>query len=157
MQLPIAEDSFPGQGPLSGLYAGMNSLDAQWYVLSACDLPFASTRLLEIMLEHVHSVAGEDVPVQIVLPTYEGRHHPLYAVYHRSVYASLETALHSKQLRVMDWLQQHQVAELSLEQLLAQRSESNGDDLSPWCLHNMNDPASYQLALQQMDSDRELY
>jgi len=156
LQLPIAEDSFPGQGPLSGLYAGMSSLDAQWYVLSACDLPFASTRLLEIMLERVHIRAQEDEPVQVILPTHEGRHHPLYAVYHRSVYASLETALRSGQLRVMDWLHQHTVAELPLAELLTERSESH-NDLSPWCLHNMNDPAAYQLALQHIDSNHNVH
>ncbi|WP_052723589.1 molybdenum cofactor guanylyltransferase [Paenibacillus wulumuqiensis] len=155
LQLPTAPDRFPGQGPLSGLYAGMNALDAQWYVLSACDLPFASTRLLELLLQKAQS-AADGLPVQAVLPTYQGRRHPLYAVYHHSVRPSLETALQKGQLRVMDWLNQHRTIELSLEQLLEQHSQQAKGDLSSWCLHNMNDPEAYKQALQQADSSRFL-
>ncbi|WP_458121061.1 molybdenum cofactor guanylyltransferase [Paenibacillus sp. Z6-24] len=152
LQLPIAADRFPGQGPLSGLYAGMNALDAQWYVLSACDLPFASTRLLEMLLEKARTAAVDGLPVQAVLPTYQGRRHPLYAVYHYSVRPSLEAALQKGQLKVMDWLYQHRAIELPLEQLLEQDNEQGKGDLSSWCLHNMNDPEAYKQALQMADS-----
>ncbi|WP_411348183.1 molybdenum cofactor guanylyltransferase [Paenibacillus sp. WLX2291] len=149
LNIPLAQDEFPGAGPLSGLYAGMNTLDAEWYVLSACDLPFASTNLLNLLLHEAYNseVQYDGTPtVQAVVPTYQQRTHPLYAVYHHSVRASLATSLQQGQLKVMDWLGQHHVRKLSLEDILRTQPSDMQGDLTAWCLHNMNDPQAYEQA-----------
>ncbi|MEW4372103.1 molybdenum cofactor guanylyltransferase [Paenibacillus kandeliae] len=151
LHLPMAPDEFPGHGPLSGLYAGMNAMDAEWYVLSACDLPFASTSLLEHLLDQAYDYDFQkgDIPLmQVVIPSYDDRMHPLYGVYHHSVRASLAEALQQRQFKVMDWVDQHNLMEVPLEGVLKrlppQLQESN--DLTEWCLYNMNDPEAYEQA-----------
>lgn len=149
LHLPLAPDEFPGQGPLSGLYAGMNAMDAQWYVLSACDLPFASTSLLEYLLDQAYDYDfwREDIPLaKVIVPTYDQRMHPLYGVYHHSLRASLAESLQQGQRKVMDWVDQHNLLEVPLEGVLKRQPPQENNDLTEWCLHNMNDPEAYEQA-----------
>ncbi|WP_322906445.1 molybdenum cofactor guanylyltransferase [Paenibacillus campi] len=154
LHLPVAADDYPGLGPLAGLYAGMKHIDATWYILAACDMPFASASLIRLMMKTAtmfgdSNVEEGQIPLaQAAFPSYEGRIHPLYALYHRTVLPSLQTALEQRQLKVMDWLEQHNQVEIPLEQLLKEEQDEHerSYDLTPWCLYNMNDPEAYEMA-----------
>ncbi|MGV7118491.1 molybdenum cofactor guanylyltransferase [Paenibacillus kyungheensis] len=138
-------DLFPGQGPLAGLHAALSQIRSEWYVVSACDLPFASTVLMQQLIEHT-DIKG----IQAIIPMQAGRIHPLYAVYHHSVLPSLQLALQHNQLRVRDWLDQQQVHYVEIESLYQTQSklQSSFQSISEYSLYNMNDPQSYEQVLR---------
>ncbi|WDF51404.1 molybdenum cofactor guanylyltransferase [Paenibacillus sp. KACC 21273] len=138
-------DHFPGQGPLAGLHAALSQIRSEWYVVSACDIPFASTALMQHLIEHT-DIKG----IQAIIPMQAGRIHPLYAVYHHSVLPSLQLALEHNQLRVRDWLDQQQVHYVEIESLYQTQSklQSSFQSISEYSLYNMNDPQSYEQVLR---------
>lgn len=148
LDMPTIDDHFPGQGPLSGLHAGISTIISDWYVVSACDLPFASTALMQYLIQ-----CTDNKDIQAVIPVQAGRIHPLYAVYHLSVLPSLEQALHSQQLRVRDWLDQQRVHYVEIESLIDHEVEvdSSFQRISEYSLYNMNDPQSYKQVLDILE------
>lgn len=145
LELSEVPDIFPGQGPLSGLHAALLQISSEWYAVSACDLPFASTLLMQYLIEQTRMEG-----IQAVIPMQYGRIHPLYAVYHCSVLPSLQTALEHKQLRVRDWLDQQQVKYVEIESLYTPNAKewSSFQSISEYSLYNMNDPQSYEQVLR---------
>lgn len=145
LELSEVPDIFPGQGPLSGLHAALLQISSEWYAVSACDLPFASTLLMQYLIEQTRMEG-----IQAVIPMQHGRIHPLYAVYHCSVLPSLQTALEHKQLRVRDWLDQQQVKYVEIESLYTPNAKewSSFQSISEYSLYNMNDPQSYEQVLR---------
>lgn len=148
LELSEVPDIFPGQGPLSGLHTALSQISSEWYVVSACDLPFASTVLMQYLIEQTR-IEG----IQAVIPMQHGRIHPLYAVYHCSVLPSLQTALAHKQLRVRDWLDQQQVKYVEIESLHNPNVKelSSFQSISEYSLYNMNDPQSYKQVLHLLE------
>ncbi len=151
LNLPVAADEYPGYGPLAGIYAGMQHIEAEWYLVAACDMPFTSVDLMRNMLELGMEMHGDrdGIPLsQAIVPTYQDRLHPLYAVYHRTVWPALKKALENKQLKVMDWVEQHNLGEIPLEGQLrdSQGKFPDSYDVTPWCLYNMNNPEAYEQA-----------
>lgn len=144
LELSEVPDIFSGQGPLSGLHAALSQISSEWYAVSACDLPFASTLLMQYLIEQTRMEG-----IQAVIPMQYGRIHPLYAVYHCSVLPSLQTALEHKQLRVRDWLDQQQVKYVEIESLYTPNAKewSSFQSISEYSLYNMNDPQSYEQVL----------
>jgi len=93
--IQFAEDRYPGEGPLSGLHAGLCTVQEEGYVLvTACDMPDISSSLLHRLLDARSS--GSDVIYAQGLP--------FHALYHTRVTVMLEEALNEKRLRVMDFL-----------------------------------------------------
>lgn len=93
--IQFAEDRYPGEGPLSGLHAGLCAVQEEGYVLvTACDMPDISSSLLHRLLDSRSS--GSDVIYAQGLP--------FHALYHTRVTVMLEEALNEKRLRVMDFL-----------------------------------------------------
>lgn len=151
LNLPVAADEYPGCGPLAGIYAGMKHIEADWYLVAACDMPFTSVDLMRNMLEIAIDMHEDGIGIplsQAVVPTYQDRMHPLYAVYHRTVMPALKNALEYKQLKVMDWVEQHNLGEVPLEGQLPDSQDGFPEscDITPWCLYNMNDPEAYEQA-----------
>lgn len=145
LRIPSVPDIYPGQGPLAGLHTALSQIRSEWYVVSACDLPFASTLLMQHLIAQTNTEG-----VQAIIPMQAGRIHPLYAVYHQSVLPSLQVALEHNQLRVRDWLDQQQVQYVEIESLYQPEStlHSSFQSISEYSLYNMNDPQSYEQVLQ---------
>ncbi|MFD1887440.1 molybdenum cofactor guanylyltransferase [Paenibacillus wenxiniae] len=151
LHLPVAADEYPGYGPLAGIYAGMKQIEADWYLVAACDMPFTSVDLMRNLLKMAIEAAGDGVGIplgQAIIPSYGERMHPLYAVYHRTVLPSLREALEHKQLKVMEWVDEHNLVDVPLEGQLPRREGEFPEsyDITPWCLYNMNDPEAYEQA-----------
>lgn len=149
LDLPVAADEYPGYGPLAGIYAGMKHSEADWYIVAACDMPFTSVDLMQSLLETAIWGDNGGIPLgQAIVPVHEDRMHPLYAVYHRSMLPSLQEALENKNLKVMEWIEQHNLVEVPLEGEIARRARKSPapHDITPWCLYNMNDPKAYEQA-----------
>jgi molybdopterin-guanine dinucleotide biosynthesis protein A len=72
----IVGDVLDRRGPMTGIFSSMLSDDSQEYFVSACDVPFLSTGLIEyiITLDSDHDV---------VVPEFDGEPQPLLGIYNR--------------------------------------------------------------------------
>lgn len=70
----VVRDEKPGQGPMAGMQAGLRAAAFDYALVLACDMPFLSSSLLRYMA---------DLPrdYQALVPEWQGRRHPLHAIY----------------------------------------------------------------------------
>jgi molybdopterin-guanine dinucleotide biosynthesis protein A len=129
----VAEDAVTDQGPVAGICAGLAATRAELAFVVSCDVPFLNPRLGARMVELTE---GYDV----VVPQWEGRLHPLQAVYRGRVLPLLEEQLASGRRRAVDLYERVPVRKLSEEEIRAV------DPLGRTFL-NMNTPKEYQEAL----------
>ncbi len=113
LRLPLVTDLRPGRGALGGLYTAIASAHQPHVGVVACDMPFASARLLsaaEDLLEH----DGADV---VIARTEEG-FEPLHAAYRRETcLPAIESAMAADQWKVISWFPQVRVRTLRREEL----------------------------------------
>jgi len=86
-------DRVPGAGPLAGLEAGLQAAQHDFALLLACDYPFLDPRLLGYMLARPRDY-------ETLVPLWEGRWHPLQAVYARSCLPVIQEALSKGERRM---------------------------------------------------------
>ncbi|WP_025681257.1 molybdenum cofactor guanylyltransferase [Paenibacillus massiliensis] len=125
--LEVVADLHPRQGPLAGLYAGMQASRTEWNLVCACDMPLLHAGVFralaacipeqadeeQLLKERPQSYEGAAKPLKAVVPTVNGRLQPLAAIYHISVLPALEACLQQQNLRVQDWLKGMHVYEIS--------------------------------------------
>lgn len=76
---PVIGDRMPGLGPLSGIHAALDSSQAQWNLIVACDMPALDAAFLASLLD-----AAEQANAPCLLPVSDsGRPEPLCAVYRK--------------------------------------------------------------------------
>ena len=73
-RLRMVTDTYPGKGPLVGIYTGLTASDSFFNLVVACDMPFLNTDLLRYMLS---LTPGYDV----VIPHLPEGLEPLHAIY----------------------------------------------------------------------------
>lgn len=88
-----------GCGPLGGLHAALSVTTAEWNILVACDMPAVTSELLKELLAAAE-VSGADALVPSTLAGLE----PLCAVYHVRLLPVVESAIHSKLLKMHDFV-----------------------------------------------------
>jgi molybdenum cofactor guanylyltransferase len=98
--LPLALDAETGSGPLAGIVAGFEAVDAERILVVACDMPRIVTELFEIL---VSRACEEDLDICFL----EGERgiEPLCAVYRRSCLAPMRSALEEGRRRVRGFLE----------------------------------------------------
>ncbi len=96
---PVISDKMEGCGPLGGLQAALSATTAEWNVLVACDMPAVTTQLLEQLLE-----AAEASGADALVPSTPAGLEPLCAVYHVRLLPAVESAIHSKLLKMHDFV-----------------------------------------------------
>jgi molybdenum cofactor guanylyltransferase len=87
LNIPVVPDRYPGRGPLAGLHAAMLQNAYSLYIVLACDLPNLHVSLLRRLISFTH---GFDAAIP---RTWDGRAHPLCAVYRRTCLPVVEKAL----------------------------------------------------------------
>nr|WP_274386075.1 molybdenum cofactor guanylyltransferase [Paenibacillus polymyxa] len=147
--METVSDVFRGMGPLSGIHAGLSASTTEWGMVVACDMPFVQPEVLHDLLAVTKKwteLQGTREPaLQAVIPSMDGRIHPLLAVYHRSVLPSAEECLRSGRLRLTDWLDKLNVRYATVEDL-----PGVSEDMWHKAVFNMNNPQDYQLAIEQL-------
>ena len=137
----VTEDRHPGRGPLEGLVGGLQALGGQVdaaYVTS-CDAP-----LLEgAVVERLWQLLEEN---QIVVPTEEGRAHPLAAIYRVSVGQVADQLLAEDQRRPAFLFDRVMTRTVSVDEL-----KEVDPDLRTF--QNLNEPADYVHLLQDAGYD----
>ncbi|HUV56825.1 MAG TPA: molybdenum cofactor guanylyltransferase [Dehalococcoidales bacterium] len=94
-KLRIVTDTYPGKGPLGGIFAGLTASSSIYNLVVACDMPFLNQALLRYM---VQISAGFD----LVIPRLGRLVEPLHAVYSRGCLASIKRLIKQDTLSVSE-------------------------------------------------------
>jgi molybdopterin-guanine dinucleotide biosynthesis protein A len=132
----VAHDVDEYRGPLNGLATGLRALadrvDAAY--ATGCDVPLLAPRFVDRMftLLNDHDVA---------VPRDGQYHHPLAAVYRRSVLPSIEALIEGGRMRPVYLFDEVATREIAVDELR---------DVDPQLLtlENLNSPESYESALR---------
>ena len=135
LDLRLISDLKPGRGALGGLYTAIASANHPIVAVVACDMPFASARLLEAASR---ILVGEEADV--VIAKGEEGYEPLHAVYRREAcLPAIEAAIDADQWKVIAWFPQVKVRVLSPAEVEA----LDPDRLAFW---NVNTPEEFARA-----------
>lgn len=96
---PVIPDQIEGCGPMGGLHAALTVTIADWNLVVACDMPDVSHRLLEELL-----AAAEASGADALVPQTPAGLEPLCAVYHVRLLPAVESSIHSKLLKMHDFV-----------------------------------------------------
>jgi len=109
----VVEDRFPIKGPLSGLHAGLSAATFPCCLVTACDMPFLSPELLELLLSR--PITG----ARVLACEIGGYIEPFPAVYQRDILPLIERAIDSDQLGVQDFLRRISYLAISEQEVRA--------------------------------------
>ncbi len=111
--LRLFPDLMPGRGALGGLYTAIASASQPLVAVVACDMPFASARLIEAMSR---LLVQEEADVAVARS--EGGYEPFHAVYRRDAcLPAIESAIQADQWKVIAWFPRVRVRELTPAEL----------------------------------------
>jgi molybdopterin-guanine dinucleotide biosynthesis protein A len=140
----MSHDALQDIGPLAGIAAGLSHCSQAYILVSASDMPFPSNAIAESLFDLCITAN-----VQAVVPQWDGRLHPLFAVYRKDCLASLMAYIASGGRKVMDWLHSLDIAILAEEQI--KQLDPQGT-----ALFNMNHREDYDLALKLLQDKNHL-
>lgn len=134
----IVRDAREGRGPLQGLAAGLAALDgvADAAYLSSCDVPFLRSAFVRRLSDLLESNA-------VCVPSVDGFHHPMAAIYRVSVLEPVLKLLNADRLRPVYLFESVTTRVVEAKQL---------EDIDPGLqsLRNLNAPADYEAALREL-------
>jgi len=138
----LTPDLKPGRGALGGLYTAIASATHPIVGVVACDMPFASSRLIEAMSQ---LLVKEEADVAIAKS--EEGYEPLHAVYRRETcLPAIDSAIAANQWKVIAWFPQVKVRVLTAEEI----KSADPAGLAFW---NVNTPEEFaraeQIAIEQ--------
>ena len=96
-KLRIVADTYPGKGPLGGIYTGLVASDSRYNLVVAGDMPFLNQALLHYMIQLCDDF-------DLVLPRLGSMVEPLHAVYSKGCLAPIENLFKQGNLKVSDLL-----------------------------------------------------
>lgn len=134
----VVRDPVSGRGPLQGLAAGLAALpdSAELVYATATDVPF----LRPAWIERLAALVGDD---DLAIPSADGYHHPLAALYRRAtVLPAVEELLRGDRLRPVFLMDAVRTRVVAAEELRAA-------DPGLLTLRNLNTPEDYARALAE--------
>jgi molybdopterin-guanine dinucleotide biosynthesis protein A len=135
LDLRLVSDLKPDRGALGGLYTAIASANRPIVAVVACDMPFASARLLEA----ASRILVEE-EADVVIAKGEEGYEPLHAVYRRETcLPAIEAAIDADQWKVIAWFPQVKVRVLTA----AEVESLDPDHLAFW---NVNTPEEFAKA-----------
>ena len=132
LDLRLIADLKPGRGALGGLYTAIASAAHPIVAVVACDMPFASAKLIE---------AGRRLLVEeeadVIIAKSDDGYEPLHAIYRRETcLPAIEAAIDADQWKVIAWFPQVKVRVLTPDEI--KRYDTLG--LAFW---NVNTPEEF--------------
>jgi molybdopterin-guanine dinucleotide biosynthesis protein A len=130
----LVRDDIAYQGPVSGIYHGLNAATRDVCFVTSCDAPFLNIELIAYLLSQI-------AQYDVVVPRWQERLQPLHAAYRKAVAPLLKQQLERGELRpvfLYDKVRTRKIHEAEIRRL-------DPDGLS---FLNMNSPAEYDAALQ---------
>jgi len=92
-KLKIVNDTYPGKGPLGGIYTGLATSDSFYNLVVACDMPFLNRAFLDYMIQISASF-------DLVVPRLGNMVEPLHAVYSKDCLAPIEGLVKQGNLKI---------------------------------------------------------
>lgn len=133
LPVTLVRDTVAYQGPVGGIYYGLQAARRSVCFVTSCDVPFLNLALVNYLLtQRAHS--------DVVVPVWEDRLQPLHAVYRRRVVPLLQTQLERGQLRPILLYKNVPTREVGPDEI--RRFDPEG-----YSFLNMNSPEDYQAAL----------
>ncbi|MFL7868492.1 MAG: molybdenum cofactor guanylyltransferase, partial [Anaerolineales bacterium] len=130
--LPLFPDLKPGRGALGGLYTALSSATCEAVAVVACDMPFASPKLIEAASKLLLKEEAD-----VVIPDSGGGLEPLHAVYRRETcIPAIEAAIEADLWKLISWFPQVKVRVL-------QPDEVKTYDPSGLAFWNLNTPEEF--------------
>ncbi|KLA24306.1 MULTISPECIES: molybdenum cofactor guanylyltransferase [Bacillus cereus group] len=139
VQVPVIEDipHYKGNGPLAGIVAGMEYIEADWYAIMPCDAPNISQEWFIILLEQTSN------EYDAVVPIINGRKQPLLAAYHNRVKEKIYALLQDEKRSMGQLLSQCNVKYVAGEDV-----QANAD----WFM-NVNTKEEYVQAQKDLSNE----
>ena len=135
LNLRLFSDLKPERGALGGLYTAIASATRPIVAVVACDMPFASPKLIEAMSKLLVKEEAD-----VVIAKSEGGYEPLHAVYRREAcLPAIEKSIDADQWKVIAWFPQVKVRVLTMDEIKSADSEG----LAFW---NVNTPEEFAKA-----------
>ena len=142
-RLRLVPDLKPGRGALGGLYTAIASATHPIVAVVACDMPFASARLIEAASGIMVAEAADVVIPRMTQTEPAGKSEgfePLHAVYRRATcLPAIEAAIEADQWKVIAWFPQVKLRVLTPTEL----ESLDPDGLAFW---NVNTPEEFARA-----------
>ena len=135
LPVTLVRDGVAYQGPVSGIYHGLNAAESEVSFVVSCDIPFMNLSLISYLFSLIHDH-------DVVVPYWEGRYQPLFAIYRKSVTPYLHAQLQRGELRPIFLFDKVRTRKINEEEV--RRFDPEGLSFL-----NMNTPADYQAALQR--------
>ncbi|HLR66276.1 molybdenum cofactor guanylyltransferase [Virgibacillus alimentarius] len=130
----LCSDRYIDKGPLAGLETALYHIDANAYIIAACDMPFISKDIYHFLLNQLdHDDA--------VVPIYNNHMHPLSGIYTRRALPVIQAHLEKNNLKVKGFFDDIRVNYVSDFGTLP-------EELLQKHFFNMNSPAEYEKATQ---------
>ena len=136
----IVRDDVAHQGPVGGIYYGLEAARREICFVASCDAPFLNLRLIAYLMTQISDF-------DVVVPFIQDRYQPLHAVYRKRVAPFLKEQLERGELRpifLYDKVRTRKVTE----------SEMHPHDPENLSFLNMNTPEDYQAALASWNEGR---
>jgi molybdopterin-guanine dinucleotide biosynthesis protein A len=127
--VPLIADTVPSRGPMSGIVSAFEATEADELLVTACDMPFILTEMIEYIISHRSGEATVPAPA--------GVPEPLLAVYTRSALEKMRKCLSQGNASMRDILRQ-------LDTRLLGDEEIRDIDPEGVCFVNINTPGDYQ-------------
>ncbi|WP_181186199.1 molybdenum cofactor guanylyltransferase [Alkalicoccus urumqiensis] len=135
-------DLRPYEGPLAGIEAGMSAVEAEWYLVCACDMPLAEEKAASILINEAEKTGAD-----AVIPVIDGRQQPLFAVYSRRVLPEISRCLDREERSMKALFRSIHVTEA--QEPLFLESGMTKEALS-LLFYNMNRPEEYDWIISRM-------
>lgn len=129
----IVRDGVAHQGPVGGIYYGLNAASREICFVTSCDAPFLNLRLIAFLMSQLSDY-------DVVVPYWENRFQPLHAVYQRGVMPLLKEQLERGELRPIFLYDKVRTRKINEDEI--RRFDPEGLSFL-----NMNSPADYDAAL----------
>ncbi len=134
-RLRLVSDLKPGRGPLGGLYTAIVSAASPLIAVVACDMPFASAKLIE----SARRLLVDEAADVVIGKTGEG-YEPFHAVYRRETcLPAIESSIEADQWKMIAWFPKVKVRTLT-------PAEVEALDPSGLCFWNLNTPEEFAKA-----------
>jgi molybdenum cofactor guanylyltransferase len=115
LDLPLFPDVIPGRGALGGLYTALSAARQPLVAVVACDMPFASPRLLQAERDLLLATSSD-----AVIPQTEGGTEPFHAVYRQEAcLPAIQAAIAADRWRVDAWFPQVKLRLMSPDEVQA--------------------------------------
>jgi molybdopterin-guanine dinucleotide biosynthesis protein A len=134
MPARVVYDGVAHQGPVGGIYYGLQAAEGNVCFVTSCDSAFLNPNLIAYLLA---AARGYDV----VVPHWDGRFQPLHAVYRKGVLPFLDGQLARGELRPVSLFERVRTRRVDEHEIRLHDPEG-------LCFFNMNTPEDYARALE---------